>query len=465
MHLLPGNRSNRRGSRPRRLVRIWRERQANIALLSAMLMPLFMGAAGLGVEASNWSVLHAELQRASDVAAMSAAVVYSSTANAQTAAYAGADTAELNGIAGGTRSWNAASRQLTDGSITVQQVSGIRNPSDVAFLVTVQKPVPLTIAKLFVSTTSYNILAESVTELTPANSAQPCVLGLSGYKTGNTSGTDISLSGSSSITGSNCSVRSNGTVMLSGSSSITAASVYAGGSITTTGSSAIYATEFPNDGQIPDPYANATKLQNTFAALGPCPSCTTNVTVSGSNTQTIGAGNYANVSVSGSSTLNMGPGTFSSITVSGSSSVNMSPGLYLVNGAVNISGSSTISAPGGVTIVASGTVTISGSSNSKIVSPGTSPVGGAIPGIAIAGTTGSATSVSGSSGMTITGVVYFPNSALTFSGSSGNPSSPCLELIANTVTLSGSSSLGGNCSSYGAASFGSTNTTTAALVQ
>ena len=203
-------------------------------------------------------------------------------------------------------------------------------------------------------------------------------------------------------------------------------------------------------------------LQNTFAELGSCSTCITNVNVSASSTQTITAGNYAHVSVSGSSTLNMGPGTLSSLTVSDSSTVNISPGLYLVNGAVNISGSSTISAAGGVTIIASGTVTISGSSTSTIVSPGTSPVGGAIPGIVIAGTSSSGTSISGSSGMTVTGVVYFPNSALGFSGSSGNPSSPCLELIANTVILSGSSSLGGNCSSHGATSVSSS---TAALVQ
>ena len=52
-----------------------------------------------------------------------------------------------------------------------------------------------------------------------------------------------------------------------------------------------------------------------------------------------------------------------------------------------------------------------------------------------------------------------------FAGSSGNKSSPCLEVIADTVTMVGSSSLGGNCSSYGALNFGSTNATTVALVQ
>jgi uncharacterized membrane protein len=54
-----------------------------VAVISGLLMPAFLGAAGLGAEASNWSVLQLELQRASDAAAMGAAVVYSSTSDAQ----------------------------------------------------------------------------------------------------------------------------------------------------------------------------------------------------------------------------------------------------------------------------------------------------------------------------------------------------------------------------------------------
>ncbi len=57
-----------------RLRRLWRERRGNIAMLAALLMPLFLGAAGLGVEASNWSVRETELQRTADVAAIGAGV-------------------------------------------------------------------------------------------------------------------------------------------------------------------------------------------------------------------------------------------------------------------------------------------------------------------------------------------------------------------------------------------------------
>jgi hypothetical protein len=359
---------------------------------------------------------------------MGAAVVYSATSNAQTAAYAAADIAELNGVAGATRSWDATTKTLTDGSITAQQVNGIRDASDAAFLVTVQKPVPLAIAKLFVSATSYPIPADSVAELIPANTGQPCILALG------TSSSAISVSGTPTLTASGCSVRSDGGVSLSGHASITADSVYAGSNITTSGNATISGSQYPNAGTIGDPYANDTALQNALAQLGSCSSCTTNVSVSSSNTQTISAGNYGNISVSGSATLNMGPGTYTSINVSGSSTVNMSPGLYIVDGPIGVSGSSSVNAPGGVTIIASGSVSMSGSALNTITAPGTSPVGGAIPGIAIAGTTTGSVSMTGTSNLAINGVVYFPNAAMNFSGTWGDPNSPCLELITKVTS-------------------------------
>jgi hypothetical protein len=55
---------------------------------------------------------------------------------------------------------------------------------------------------------------------------------------------------------------------------------------------------------------------------------------------------------------------------------------------------------------------------------------------------------------------------VSFSGTWGNPNSPCLELISKTLSLVGTSDLSsGGCASMGARTFGSTNATTAALVQ
>src|SRR6185437_13155961 len=97
-----------------RLAHLWSERRGNVALLSSLLMPAFMGAAGLGVEASTWGVLQTRLQRTADLAAIGASVAYSASSNSQTAARAAADLAELNGIPAGTRTWTAATKTLTD---------------------------------------------------------------------------------------------------------------------------------------------------------------------------------------------------------------------------------------------------------------------------------------------------------------------------------------------------------------
>jgi Flp pilus assembly protein TadG len=426
-----------------RRARVWRERHGNVAVLSAMLMPLFMGAIGLGVEASNWSVMETELQRNADLSAFAAAVAYLATSSAHTAANAAADVAELNGMPSGERSWTSTTKTLTDGLVTVQQISGLRNANDVAFLVTMQKPVSLTFAKLFVSATSYNIPAASTVELIPTVTAQPCVLGLAGYKTGVTSITAVNNSGSMTVNATGCAIRSNGIINVSGGASITANGLYAGGAITTSNNSQVHSAKYPNDGQIPDPYASYTPLQTALALLGPCSACS-DVKVSGGNTQTIGPGTYSSIQVSGNLTLQ--------------------PGLYVVDGDVTVTGSGGITALG-ATIVTNGNVSLSGSQLTTLTAPGTNPVGGAVPGIALAGTTTSNTSMTGSSNLVINGVVYFPNSSINFSGSWGNPNSPCLELIGYAVTLAGNSSLGGTCSYYGAKSFSAVNTSTAALVQ
>jgi Flp pilus assembly protein TadG len=423
----------------RRLMCIWRERRANVALMAGLLMPIFLGAAGLGVEASNWSVIEVQLQRAADAAAIGASVAYGATPNAQAAANAAADIAELNGLPAGTRHWTSSTKTLTDGLITAKLVTGVRSASDTAFQVTLGEAVPLAFAKLFVSATSYTLPASATAELVPTASAQPCVLSL-GSGSGSTT-----LTGTAAMTASSCSVRSDGGVTMTGNASITAAAVYAGGNISTSGTAAIHATKFPNDGTIPDPYANYSPLQNAIARLGSCPACAA-VSVTSSN-QTIGPGSYSSISVSGNSTL------------------TLSAGLYIVNGDISVSGGG-LDASAGVTIITSGHVALSGSAQTTLTAPGTTPTGGAISGVAIAGTTTGSVAMTGSSSLIVNGVVYFPKTGVSFTGTWGNQSSPCLELIANTVTLSGTSNLAsGGCASYGAKSFGSVSTTTATLVQ
>jgi hypothetical protein len=419
--------------------RIFPERRANVAVLAGLMMPVFLGASGLGVEASNWGVLQNELQRTADAGVIAAALVYQTTANAQTAANAAADLVELNGVTGATsRTWNSSTNTLTDNLITVKKVTGIRSSSDTAFEVTIQQSFPLAIAKLFVTGDSVTIASGSWSELVSAASTQPCIAALG------TTSTAVYVTGSATISGAHCAVRSNGGVSLTGSASITAASVVAANSITTTGSAAVHATETPSDGTITDPYANYSPVQNLIKDLS--------------------AGSGSAESVGNSNTATIGPGTYSSISVSGSATLTMQPGLYVVNGNISWGNSGVISAAG-VTIVSSGTLTVSGSAKVTLSAPGTTPTGSAVSGVAYVSTTTGATSFGGSGTMLLTGVFYTPNSAMTVSGSASYGADDCLELVAKTVTVTGSGTIGGGCSTLGAISFGSTNATTIALVQ
>ena len=424
----------------RRLARLWRERGGNIAMLAGLLMPLFMGAAGLGVEASNWSVKRAELQRIADVAAIGAGVAYSASSNAHTAATAAADIAEMNGMAAGTRTWSAATKTLTDGLVTVQQVSGIRSSTDIAFKVSLGQSVGLAFAGLFVSATSYTLPAFSTAELVAVSSAQPCIVALG------TTTTAISISGTTTITATGCSARSDGGVSLTGSSSITAAAVYAASSIATSGTAAVHATKYPNDGTISDPYANNTTLQNALKQLSTCSTCTA-VSLSHVDNQTIN------------------PGTYSSISVIGNSSLTLNPGLYVVDGAVTVGNSAAVTGSG-VTIVASGAISFGGDGTVNLTAPGTSPTGSAVPGVVIAGTSTATTQFGNSASPKLTGVIYYPNGNLTISGAVAYGSQvSCLEFIGKTLTLTGSASFSSSCSSLGATSFGSVSGSTSALVQ
>lgn len=414
------------------------ERRANVTLLTALLLPAFLGAAGLGVEASNWSVLRIELQRGVDVASQGAAMVYNSSGDARTGANAGADLMELNGLASGSRSWDSATNTLTEGQVTIKKVSGIRNASDTGFSVSVYKSVPLAFAKLFIGGSSMPISAQSWSELIPVASAQPCVLALS------TSSSAVSLGGNASISGGGCAVRSNGGVSLNGNASITAAEIDAGGSITTAGNAAVHGTEDTNYGTIPDPYTSDTTVQNDIKALS--------------------AGSGSAQSVGSNNSLTLSPGTYSSISASGNASLTLKPGLYMVNGDVSFSGNAKVSAAG-VTIVSSGKLSITGNGNVTWSAPGTTPTGSAVPGIAYVSNSNGAMAIGGNGTLLMTGVVYTPNAAATMAGNASYSGTACLELIVSTLTVNGNGTVGGSCSSMGALGFGSSTAATVALVQ
>ncbi len=405
-------------------------KRGSVAMMTGLLLPVLLMSAAMGIEVTSWSVTKLELQRIADLSAWAGAAKYAASQNSQAAAYAAADLAEINGISStATRTWNATTLTATDNLITAQVVSGVQDPTAKAVKITVQRAVAKTLSLIFPSSaTSMTISATATAEL-GSTGLQPCVLALGQGVDSVTTGVDFSLGGNASLSASGCSVRSDDGISVNGSATINVDAIYAGGSITGSG---LCCSLHPNAGQIADPYATNTPVQNALKLLSP------------------GAGTA--ISVNSNKSQSIGPGTYSSWNINGT--LNLSPGLYVVNGDISSGAQSVISGTG-VTIVTSGVVGTTGGSSLALTAPTTSPTGSAIPGILIAGTSSAAMSFLGNSTIPVTGVIYLPNAQLNFGGTSSSGSGGCTEVIAYTVTLKGTSNLAANCSSYGALSFGS----------
>ncbi len=406
----------------------------------------------LGLDESQGVIAKIQLQRIADIASMAGGLRGASTAtgvpslcaSVSHALYcadtsAAADSAEVNGVQGATtRSWNDATFTLTDNMVTAAIISGVKTASDPAIKVTVSRSLPSIFAYPVDGQANYIVSATAASEIftspsTATTGTQPCMTSLTGNVTFSSGVLDLN---------GGCSLRSNAAVTLNGT--INALSIYAA---TTISGYANNVPEHPNAGQIPDPYATNTAIQTAFSDLTTQPT----KTYIGANT--------------------ISPGTYPSIAITCSNcNTTMSPGLYVVEGNFSITGANSNVSGSGVTIVVGGTVNIAGTqgSNLNVSAPGTSATNGAIPGVLLAGNGTSGVTIGGSNAFTYSGVLYFPNSNMTFTGTT-NASNSCLEVLAGSITVNGNENfVSSNCSNLGATSFGSVpvpGASTASLVE
>lgn len=166
----------------------------------------------------------------------------------------------------------------------------------------------------------------------------------------------------------------------------------------------------------------------------------------------VGACNFTNRSISGSTVTTVTPGVYcNGISISGSSNVTFQPGTYILRGGgLKISGSSTINGQGVAFYNTSGgsysysSISISGSSTVCFKAPASGALAGVLFFQDRAAPTGTSNSISGSSGTTYEGAIYFPTQPLTYSGSSTQYLSPWTIVIARTLTFSGSTNFDDN---------------------
>ncbi|WP_334404997.1 TadE/TadG family type IV pilus assembly protein [Bradyrhizobium sp. AZCC 2289] len=400
------------------------DQSGSYVLVVALMMPVLLGSAGLGTEAVWWLYKHKNMQSAADSGAVSAATAgtnLTNQANSVTASY---------GYANGVKNV----------TVTVNQPPTIGNftKNSGAVEVIVSQPQPRLLSALF-GTGDVPITARAVALSNPGTD---CVLALN-----RTASSAVNMSGSNTLNLAGCNVVSDSnaspSLSVGGSATVTVNQALAVGTISGT----ITATNGIRTGIQPvlDPYGPPP------ATPSPCDSKNYTFNPSGKNPALSPGDCYAG-----------------SITVNGGATLDLTPGIYYLygnKGGLSVQGGATVicstcTGGQGVTFVFTGSskdgwasATIASSANVNLTAPNSGPTKGIVfygdRNMAV----GTAFSLEGGGSQVITGAIDLPNASLKFAGSSGT-STPCTQIIADTIQFTGASSVQVNCQGVGTKSIG-----------
>jgi hypothetical protein len=448
------------GGAPRRLMRsllgaiapILGDDRGVSAAIVAIALPALIGFGALGVETGAWFTTKLRNQSAADAAAISAGyeVLAGKTHVADDLIPAAGEAATRNGYTGTTP---AVEYPYSDAIIG----NGVA--------VTLQQNQETLLAAMFLSGVTVATKAVAIIEVLD----HPCVLALG------TMNTDVELAASTSLFMPNCSVAANSigstAIALDSGSSITAATLVTAGEIAVQGSPinpAAPPSEFtlatpamigaPN---VPDPYAGILTHSYLTADMRTGPRCTSTksegMKTYSSNCVVSGKGlTYSKIKLTGNTQIS------GSWDILSNQTVDLSPGAYwITDGDLTIESNGVLkcsacdSAKGtGVTIILTTTANTVGAVS---MAPGSvfslnAPSSGRFSGIVMAqdGSPSRGSSVTGMPGATLNGLVYFPNSSLTFHGNPSAAGPKCLLLVVGSLNVDASSSLDiGGCASAG----------------
>ena len=403
------------------LQRFARDQSGSYVIISALLMPVLVGTAGLGTEVGWWYYKHKNMQSAADSGAVSAATAVSAGSDLVYEAYA--VTANY-GYTNGTDKVTV--------SVNQPPKTGNYASNAQAIEVVVSQPQQRLLSALFGSDP---VLITARAVALP-NSGTGCVLALN-------SGASpaVNVSGGNQLNLIKCNLYSNSSASpslnVAGSASVSANQVGVVGDVS--GTANITTTNGVRTHTLPvaDPYANVSPPTK--------PSC--------SNARiTVNANGKTNT---------LDPGCYSgSITVNAGATLNLSPGVYYLDGAnLSVAGNATITGSG-VTLVFTGSGSDWGTASigSNATIDLTAPTSGATKGSVMYGDrnmpAGTAFNLTGGATQNFGGAIYLPKANLSFSGGNGTSTS-CTKIIADTLTFSGTSNLQVNCSALGTATIGS----------
>jgi hypothetical protein len=388
------------------------------------------------------------MQSAADAGAMGGALALKNGATNANAISAATTDAQLNATG------------LGAGATVNATVSGTK------VTVTVSKRATLLLSRLFISSAPMITATAAADQIQTTNTSGPPVCLL---VTSPSAANVVFLSGSATIRASGCNAVVNSTstsaINLSSTVAIYSKSLCGPGGHVMTGSSVMNAAETTCTAMA-DPYANMAPPSEASPTL-PCK--VTNFTTGKGNTYTYKDNNgntisdtngsnttspyfYYDTAGQSSSVLNLTPGVYCGGITFGNANVRLQPGIYVLrNGGLMTTGTTVIVGNGvNFYLTGSGTqvqlqndyVDLSASTTLTITAPTTGPMAG----IAIfqdgSDVTGVLTNtLSGSSTINFTGLLYFGHQNVNVSGSSENQAAGFTCMIAYTLTYTGTSSL------------------------
>jgi Flp pilus assembly protein TadG len=422
------------------LKKLWRDRRGNALIIAGAALPLIVGSAGLASDTIEWSLWKRQLQRLADSGAEAGvyAIVEGNTVD------------NCSNISSATSTTPVAYSIKTNNHLPQVPTCAATNPPSVggytadsnAVRVNVSMQRPLSFSGMFLRTAP-TISASATATIVPAG--QYCAISLI-----KTATTGISAGGNATVN-LGCGMITDSTSMTAavafGSSSVTASPVAAVGGISASNNWGSGTVLQPFTISQPDPFANVNpptptnchKFSDWDTGNNNKPGGTVDLTQAGSPLLPAG-GTYCikesggNFTVKGNITLPAGTYVLdqTSLTMTNSNaSLSCSQCTFILTSSTG-SNIGTVSLQGGKLNI-------------------TAPDTGTYKGIAIYQdrratqcTSSNCNLVNGNSSSFLQGALYFPNQQLTFTGTAGESTS-CLQLVALTLTFSGTSAINNSC--------------------
>lgn len=396
-------------------------RQGNIATLTALMMPILIGSAGLASDTIQWTMTKRMMQRAADSGAIAGAYQLSQTAD-NIPAVRSAASADINRNGGFVMTISPV--------INSPATTGSYRDAASAVEVVLATDLRLPFTGLIMGG-PVRISARGVAEV--VGNGDYCVLALENT---NTSGIPI---GGSATVNLGCGMMSNApstnSIIASGSSYVTASPVAAVGNVPP-GNYAPGTVRQEYALPLRDPYRNLPDPPN----------------ISSSN-------NDLRVQPNRSSSF--GPGTYRNIDVSGTAS--FSSGVYYVTGSVSFGSQASVTSNGAVFILTATNVASNGGNVATVRINGgaginmTAPTTGTYAGILFyqdrRATSMATNIVNGNSTSLLQGALYFPKQELQMNGNSGM-NTRCIQIVARRVDWRGNTNIENVCPpTSGAGSF------------